>query len=231
MRKGSDWQPKNHEALYDQCMQAWTYLNSSENRTRMGFGADTPQGTWLTAQFWPKYSAFTLAFNAWKDSATRTPVKTTVLEETERLFREVYRQLYTGFLRDSPLVTEADLVAMALPERHSGGNSPVPPPTTFVETVVTPVGPAAIAIHFRDKGSDRKAKPAGVHGAEIVWAILDTPPANWEDLVHSSFDTYTPLGMTFENDQRGKTLYFAARWENTRGDKGPWSEIQNTIIP
>jgi hypothetical protein len=35
----------------------------------------------------------------------------------------------------------------------------------------------------------------------------------------------------FENDQRGKTVYFALRWENTRGEKGPWSAIQIAIIP
>jgi hypothetical protein len=31
--------------------------------------------------------------------------------------------------------------------------------------------------------------------------------------------------------QRGKTVYFALRWENTRGEKGPWSEIMSAIIP
>jgi hypothetical protein len=32
-------------------------------------------------------------------------------------------------------------------------------------------------------------------------------------------------------EDRGKKLYFALRWENTRGEKGPWSEIHSTIIP
>jgi hypothetical protein len=70
-----------------------------------------------------------------------------------------------------------------------------------------------------------------VHGAEIAWAILDTPPVNWDALTHSSFDTHTPFRLTFGGDQRGKTLYFALRWENTTGEKGPWNEIQNAIIP
>jgi hypothetical protein len=34
-----------------------------------------------------------------------------------------------------------------------------------------------------------------------------------------------------EDPNRGKWLYFAARWENNRGKKGPWCEIMNTVIP
>lgn len=37
--------------------------------------------------------------------------------------------------------------------------------------------------------------------------------------------------LTFDENQRGKTVYFALRWENTRGEKGPWSQIVSSIIP
>jgi hypothetical protein len=231
MKTTHDWLQKNHEALYDQGTQSRTYINNPMNRERMGFSPMTPQGQWLDMSFEPKFQAFAAAFDDWKNPAERTPVKTARLEAAETVFREVYRLLYTGFLKSSPLVTDEDLVSMGLPTRHSGGGGHVPPPTTYVEGVVTPVGPGVLDIHFRDKGSDHKAKPAGVHGAEMIWAILDTPPTNWEQLVHSSFDTHTPLRLSFENDQRGQTIYFAMRWENSTGAKGPWSEIQSAIIP
>jgi hypothetical protein len=88
-----------------------------------------------------------------------------------------------------------------------------------------------VEIHVTDSASRRKAKPAGVHGFETAWAILDAPPTTWEQLVHSSFCTRTPLRISFEGDKRGKTLYFALRWENTRGVKGPWTTIFTAIIP
>jgi hypothetical protein len=66
---------------------------------------------------------------------------------------------------------------------------------------------------------------------ELIWSLGDPAPARWEDFVHSAFDTHTPLTLSFENDQRGQTLYFALRWENTRGEKGPWSNIQCTKVP
>jgi hypothetical protein len=231
MRTTHDWLPKNHEALYDFIMQAMSYLSNPVNRDRMGFANTTPQGIWLTETCTPKFTAFTTAFSNWKNPAERTPVKTTTLEKAEKACREMFRKLYTGCLKNSPVVTDEDLQSMGLPARHSGGGKPVPPPTTFVAATVTPIGQGIIEIHFRDKGSDSKAKPAGVHGAEIAWAILDTPPIEYEELTHSSFDTQTPLRMTFENHLRGKILYFALRWENTTGEKGPWGEIMSAIIP
>jgi hypothetical protein len=100
-----------------------------------------------------------------------------------------------------------------------------------VDAVVDATSPATLTIHFHDHGSEKKAKPKGVHGAEAAWEILDTPPTDWSQLTHSVFDTNSPLVLTFNGDQRGKTLYFAMRWENTRGEKGPWSDIMSAIIP
>lgn len=226
-----DWLPKNHEALYNQAKQTMDYLTASGNPVRMGFGADSPQGEWLTDTFDVAYTTFITAYTAWSNPAQRTPVKTAALTDAETAFKPLYRQLYTGFLKGNPFVTDADLVAMGLPQRSSGGHTPVPVPTTVPETEVRLPAPATVEIHFRDEGERGFAKPKGVHGAEICWAILDAPPAHWKDLTNSSFDTHTPLRIEFDIAERGKTLYFVIRWENTRGEKGPWSEIQMAIIP
>ncbi|MDR2843683.1 MAG: hypothetical protein LBV57_03455 [Candidatus Symbiothrix sp.] len=226
-----DWLPANHEALYDKANQTVSYLETSGVRVRLGFGDDTPQGEWFVNVFDVAYSAFITAYTAWKNPAQRTPVKMATLTDAENAFKPVYRQFYTGFLKQSPLVTDADLVAMGLPERSSGGHTPAPVPLTSPEAEVRLPEPAVVEIHFRDEGKEYRAKPAGVHGAEIAWAILDTPPENWSQLTNSSFDTKTPFRLAFEGGQRGKKLYFALRWENTRGAKGPWGNILDAIIP
>jgi hypothetical protein len=76
-----------------------------------------------------------------------------------------------------------------------------------------------------------KSKPADQHGVEIASLLSDIPPAEIEELTRSSFDTHTPMILTFRESERGKKLWFAARWENTRGEKGPWSEIFSVIVP
>ncbi|MDR0754310.1 MAG: hypothetical protein LBF04_02865, partial [Prevotellaceae bacterium] len=70
------------------------------------------------------------------------------------------------------------------------------------------------------------------HGAEIRWQVFDTQQeVHLDELINSSFDTNSPLTLEFNDRQRGKVLYFALRWENTRGEKGPFGPILNAIIP
>jgi hypothetical protein len=89
-----------------------------------------------------------------------------------------------------------------------------------------------LKIYFFVKGNKyRKGKPEGQHCGELVFIISETAPAKWSDMVHSLVDTNSPFDLVFENDQRGKTIWFAVRWENTRGEKGPWTEIFKAIIP
>jgi hypothetical protein len=230
MNTTHDWLPQNHEALVNQSTQTWDYLYA--NRDRLGFGATTLQGQWIDAAYSSKYTAFIAAFNDWKNPAERTPMKTSVLGETEKLFREAYRQLYTGFLKNNPLIADDDLLAMGLPTRHTGGNHPSPVETTYPDVDMDSSMIRRLTFHFFARGHKKsKAKPAGQHGAEIRWAKLDTPPTAIAELIHSAFDTHSPFTLEFEENERGKTVYFCLCWENTRGEKGPWSEIQSAIIP
>ena len=224
-----DWLPKNHETLYDQATLTNAYL-TSQNISRMGLAGFQ---TWISGTFQTAYTTFKTAFESWKNPAERTPLKTATLQDAEKAFKPIYRHLYVGILKENPLVTNADLLAMGLPERGDGERHPATvPKTTPAATVKTPE-PGIVEIHFRDDSVDNasRAKPHGVHGAEICWGVFDEPPINWAQLLHSSFDTASPFRLSFEGDQRGHRLYFALRWENTRGEKGPWSEIQDAIIP
>jgi hypothetical protein len=233
MATHQDWLPQNHEALYDKAQQTMTYLTTGTNRVRMGFAPNSPQGEWLDNVFAVKYNGFLSAFEAWKNPATRTVLISERLVLAEDAFKPEYRKLYTGFLKESPLVTDEDLLGMGFPKRHTGPNKPAPVPTGHPAVEVDTSGIRRIGINFyEDNGSHRKAKPDGVHGAEIRWVVRDAmQEVRLDDLVQSSFDTRTPLILEFTDEQRGKVLYFALRWENTRGEKGPFGPVENTIIP
>ncbi|MDR2385869.1 MAG: hypothetical protein LBD80_09480 [Tannerella sp.] len=224
-----DWIPKNHEQLYDQATQSITYL-TTPNITRMGLKGFQ---SWITETLQPTYATLKTAFDDWKNPSQRTTLKTTILVDAEKSFKAIYRRLYVGILKENPLVTNADLVAMGLPERNDGERHDADIPKTSPAASVKLPGPAIVEIHFRDSSVDNasRAKPAGVHGAEICWILSKTPPLKWEELSHSSFDTASPFRLTFEGDQRGERLYYALRWENSRGEKGPWSEIQDAVVP
>jgi hypothetical protein len=198
----------------------------------MGFGTTTPLGQWFDTEFVPVFNTYNSIASQWLDEATRTPMMTAEFNTAEKAFILVYRKLYSAFLRTNPLVTDKDLVGMGLPEHSSGGRTPAPVATDAPDADADTSRQGRVGIIFFEKGGDhRKAKPPGQHGVEIRWAVLDTPPERWDELVHSEIDTNSPFTLAFERDQRGKILYFALRWENTRGEKGPWSDIMNVAIP
>jgi hypothetical protein len=165
-----------------------------------------------------------------ENPATRTKVTVQAKNDARKAVESKTRLFLKAYVTYNPAVTDADRDAMSLPI-HKTTRSDVSVPTTTVEAEVSLPSPGVIEISYHDAASGHRAKPEGVHGAEIAWSILATPPVDWKELTHSSFDTRTPLRLTFEGAERGKTLYFALRWENTRSEKVPWSEIQSAIIP
>jgi hypothetical protein len=175
-------------------------------------------------------SDFEAALEVSENPSSRTKVTIQAKNDARKAVENRTRILLKAYVTYNLAVTDSDRDAMGLPI-HKSSRTPVPVPHTVPEAEVRLPSPAVVEIHFRDSESEHKAKPAGVHGAEIAWAILDVPPVDWKELIRSSFDTHTPLRLTFEGSDRGKTLYFALRWENTRGEKGPWSEILSAIIP
>jgi hypothetical protein len=119
---------------------------------------------------------------------------------------------------------------MGIPN-HDPHPTPVPEPDDIPEVEARTPMPRVLRFPFRRKGMKRWGKPGNVHGMELVWLISDTPPTLVKDLVHSAFATKSPLELTFKEDQRGKRLYYAVRWETGTVKKGKWSEIFSAIIP
>jgi hypothetical protein len=115
--------------------------------------------------------------------------------------------------------------------KHSTSHTPAPVPTTYPELEIDSSVIRRLIVHFKDNGSASKAKPAGVHGTEIRWAILPASPTKISELSNSSFDTHTPYTLEFDESDRGKAVYICACWENTRGEKCPWSEIVSAFVP
>jgi len=135
-----------------------------------------------------------------------------------------------NFRLKNPVITDSQLVTLGLHPRDKT-RKPCPVPVTYPGLQIDRSVIRQLTVHYRDAGSERKAKPAGVHGVEIRWSILSAPPTHVDNLIVSSFCTKTPFMLSFDEDDSGKRVYFCARWENKRGEKGPWSEIVGAVIP
>jgi hypothetical protein len=47
----------------------------------------------------------------------------------------------------------------------------------------------------------------------------------------SHYSTTNAITVAYDLSDRGKIVYAIARWENTRGEKGPWSPVISAVIP
>ena len=89
-------------------------------------------------------------------------------------------------------------------------------------------------IGFRDsENPSRRSKPAGVKAVEIfftltpVGAPTPTDPAEFE---HLAQDSATPYVVEYSGADAGKNAHYIVRWVNSRGEKGPWSEVFSAAI-
>ena len=150
--------------------------------------------------------------------------------DTRDTLKSSIRVFVRAYLAHNPAVSDADKERMGLP-LYDKSRSSVPAPATIPELELDSSIIRHISVHFRDAGSEKRGKPAHVHGIELRWAVRDNPPSSVEDLAKSAYDTASPYTFKFDEPERGKTLYICPRWENNKGDAGPWGEIVKAIIP
>jgi hypothetical protein len=169
------------------------------------------------------------ALHAQADSPAKTSIIVAEKNAARNTLVEKIREL-VGFRLKNPIITDAQRIALGL-HVHDTTPSTIPPPTSRPELDIDVVDFRRLKVLFHDMGRDNKAKPYGVNGAVIAYAVLDAPPANPDALTRTTLATRTPHVLEFTEEERGKTVYVAICWQNEKGQKGPWSEIESAIVP
>lgn len=163
-------------------------------------------------------------------TSSYTPLDIQAKNEKKELLRKKEAEFVRFHLQNNDKVSDNGRKELGIPI-HDTTRTPHPAPDTIPEIEIEMPYPRTLRIKFRDEKAVRWGKPAFVHGLECLWVIADTPPEKIADLSHSAFATRSPLELTFEENLRGKRIYFAVRWESGTGKKGPWSDIFSTVIP
>jgi hypothetical protein len=218
----NDYIPAKEKDFHE--WQSIAVLYARENATRFGI-ADT-----VLAPVTTKKGLYEQAYAVSEDPATRTSAAILARQEARMNYDGVLRPFFKSHIIYNEKVTDEDRRIMGLTV-HDTKPTPVPVPKKEPEVTYTVVAPATLEFHFRDKDETGRGKSYGIHGIEFCFGLLDTPPVDWSELPHSKFFTKSPARVSFNGHERSKTVYFAARWENTRGEKGPWTDILSTIVP
>jgi hypothetical protein len=163
------------------------------------------------------------------DSPSRNSVIVAEKNAARKTLEAKIREL-NGFRLKNPVITDEQRSALGL---HVRDTTPtiIPPPQTSPVLDLEPAGVRRLNVVFHDNDSANKAKPYGVSSALIVYAVLDAPPDSPDDLVKSALAARAPHLLEFTERERGKRAYAAVCWQNEKGERGPWSEIENAIVP
>ncbi|MGD9691056.1 MAG: hypothetical protein AB7K52_15465 [Phycisphaerales bacterium] len=139
----------------------------------------------------------------------------------------------TNFVQGYPKTTNADRAEMGITVRDTSP-SPAPAPSSRPLALVESGQRLTHQLRLVDESTPtRRARPAGVLGAE-VWVKLvdaDTPaPTDPAALTFLTMTTKPSFRADFKPGEGGKTAVYMARWVNTRGEKGPWSEVTTATV-
>ncbi|MDR1103357.1 MAG: hypothetical protein LBL42_06325 [Tannerella sp.] len=219
----NNYYPRNEPGFIQWCIDFFLYLASH----LPGWGLDPTEEASLKSDF----DTFQNAYNHYHDPDHKTPANRVAKDTAKKGFEKRLRAYVKEHLAFNHLLTDADRRALGINVPEPGPHPPHPLPTSFPILTFGTQTAAWLYMHLIDSVTKHRAKPFGVQGAEYRCGICETPPVNPEDLPEVGFITRWPHIFKFRKEDSSKIFCVCARWENTRGEKGPWSEIYRVIIP
>jgi hypothetical protein len=235
-----DWLSGTRTGILNMCREWIGYL-TPERRTAWGILAEyfIELGTLFgTAQ--------ALLQKAMNDSE-RTHVVTVELQGAFEALTSAMRHFRDRWFKMPPL-TEADWAALGFRKKDTH-HTPIPPPRgTPVVTLTYPGGPHVLLAHLAPLVPSEELNPASDYGYAIYVGVMPhggatleeaasekhylmAPPKDGKGLRHYRFSRRRDERIYFDAEDAGKTAYVCSRYENGKGEAGPWGPVTSAIIP
>jgi hypothetical protein len=147
----------------------------------------------------------------------------------------------------SPPLTDADFTLLDLKPKDTT-HTPVPPPSGQAEADITRPGVHLLELHAHPTSETLADVSKGDYGFRIYYGIMPqggasvevatSPkrelmqvPISGDELPHSRFTRRKKERFDFDQADSGKMAYFCIRFENSKGESGPWGPMFSSIIP
>lgn len=168
------------------------------------------------------YPAF---ITARSEHAAATQTKNQRRTNSKAAVRKLVRVLQTN-----PNITDADRAELGVPIPDTTRTRSAVPTTRPIVNIDTSQSLRHELDFFDEQTPNSRAKPEDVMGAEISIQIGGPEPLDPDQMRILAIDTATPYIATFTGEDAGKTAYYRLRWLNTRGERGPWSQLYSATI-
>ena len=157
-----------------------------------------------------------------------------VLEKNEarKTAEKALRSYVQGFLAKNPKITNTQREMLGITVYDVVPTS-VGAPQGQAEADISYPGRTQLQLkikHIEGTPKDTKA----LYGFRVyfgVYADGDAPPVSGMDLRESKFTRQRKMLFTFLPTDSAKVAYFSIRYENSKGETGPWGPMFSAIIP
>jgi hypothetical protein len=205
---------------------------------------ESPQWSHIPAE---ERTALNSAYADWHAAylptlAPHTPAATAARTAAWKRSKKVRSRGIQVWLRGFPdIVTEADLRNMGIPPIDASYTR-IPPPQVQVEADLVFPGIHLVELRkIRPVSGLDKPDPRSDHGVRIYYGLtgeanedfpfrLAGPIKTARVLPYSVFTRRRKERFDFEGES-GSTVYFCLRYENSKGDAGPFGPVLSAVIP
>ena len=167
----------------------------------------------------------------------RTPAFNAQIRAAEKALIAQMSDIKMRYLFMPPL-TEADFITLGLRPKDKTPTVVNPPEMSAEADLIFPGIGRVEVCHIRPAGSSGDTRAS--HGVRIYYGVLGNndgspvritqPPVTGANLPQSVFTR--KQRYTFDlADQRGKHAFFCIRYENSKGQHGPWGTILEAYVP
>jgi len=164
-------------------------------------------------------------------SAERTPTINAQINSAQKALAETMRDVKKRYFFVPPL-TDADLVSLGLKPKDTNP-TPIAQPAVRPAATVKLKGAGAFDLHIAPE-RDISAEKKSYYGCKIVYELFEQgapAPTTEKQLAEGRFVRKKRESFVFQPSDSGKRAFFALRYENSKGDAGPWCPMFSVLIP
>jgi hypothetical protein len=221
--KAHDYIPRKNGLLLEWSKSFVAYLGQEAVRSRLGIS------TTMVSSLTTLVEVFETACDK-ADSSTASSVDRAYRKRKGDQLRQTIRDCVNQEIRYNANVTNEDRegLKITIPDPT---RTPSKKPHMFpvTEDIKQPAK-ARIEVKYIDSEEHKASKPEGVHGIETAYYVGVEPVEHIKRMNRSHFATHNPTCIDLTDEESGQILSFASRYENTRGEKGPWSPIYHVVV-
>jgi len=176
-----------------------------------------------------KKTAFATAYET-SQQPSASHIDITVKNEARAALEHDIRRIKNKYIDPADDLAASDREAFGLPPRDDTRTSQ-PVPAITVGLTVRPKEARQIEVERVVAETGDKANPYGMDGAVLYEKVGGPAPTLPEELPQSMILKRHKTVREYPETDRGKPVWYAARWQNSKGEKGSWSDIVEAYIP